>query len=206
MADHGPPVASRPDQPPTPDEGIEAEIHGLGEERTPEVLPASEPARSLLRWLSLAEQAAGIALVIVILVLVLIQVAQRYLPGGGWAWTGEIARFSMVWATAALAGYLMAHDGHIAIKVVDYFLPPRLLGAVQLFGHVLIAATSIALMYATYDFMTHDRGQVTAAAEIPLAVIYAVVALGFASAGLRAIVAIFVVDVRELRTGEKAVT
>jgi TRAP-type C4-dicarboxylate transport system permease small subunit len=133
---------------------------------------------------------------------VLAQVAQRYLPGGA-AWTGEISRFAMVWTTFFMAGYLLAHDQHIAIKVVDYFLPVRALGAVKLFGHALVAVTCLALVYATYDFMTHDRGQVTAAAEVPLSVIYAVVASGFASSALRAVVTILVQDLPELRTGEK---
>ena len=204
MPDESRVTASRPPQPPGTSEDHEAEHHGLGQETAPEVLPAREPFRSLLRWLGLAEQAAGVALLLVVLGLVLVQVAQRYLPGGA-AWTGEISRFAMVWATFVLAGYLLARDQHIAIKVVDYFLPVRALGAVKLFGHALIAVTCIAGMYATYDFMTHDRGQVTAAAEIPLTVIYAVVAFGFASAALRAIVAILVLDLRELRTGEAGV-
>lgn len=186
-------------------EGDEPEHHGLGEESTPEALPAKGPFRSALRWLSLAEQAAGIALMGVILFLVLAQVAQRYLPGGGWAWTGEIARFSMVWMTFMLSGYLMAHDGHIAIKVVDYVLPVRALGALKVVGHAFIAATAIVFVYATYDFMTHDRGQVTAAAEIPLAVIYAVIAFGFASTALRAVVTIFVLDLPQFRSSGKVV-
>ena len=72
----------------------------------------------------------------------IVQVVQRYLPGGGWAWTGEIARFAMVWVAFMLAGYLMATDGHIAIKVVDYVLPVRALGVVKLLGHALIAVTA----------------------------------------------------------------
>jgi len=160
----------------------------------------------MLRWLSLAEQSAGVALMVVILVLVLVQVAQRYLPGGGVAWTGEISRFSMVWLTFVLSGYLLAHDGHIAIKVVDYVLPARSLAALKLLGHAFIAVTAVAFVYATYDFMTHDRGQVTAAAEVPLAAIYAVIAYGFASTALRAVVAILVVDIPQLRARGEAVT
>ena len=205
MPDDGSVTASRPDRPVSGSEDGASEHHGLGEEATPEVLPATEPFRSLLHWLGRAEQAAGVVLLAVILALVLIQVFQRYLPGGGWAWTGEIARYAMVWATFFLAGYLLAHDQHIAIKVVDYFLSVRALGAVKLVGHVLIAVTCIVAVYATYDFVSHDRGQVTAAAQVPLALIYAVVAFGFASTALRALVVILVQDLREIRTGEKGV-
>jgi TRAP-type C4-dicarboxylate transport system permease small subunit len=205
MPEEGPVVASLVEQPPSANEYDELEQLGLGMESAKEVLPAREPFRSLLHWLGLVEQTVGALLVVVILALVLIQVGQRSLPGGGWAWTGEIARFAMVWATFAMAGYLMAHDGHIAIKVVDYFMPVRALGTIKLLGHVLVAVTCIALVFATYDFMTHDRGQVTPAAEIPLALIYAVVALGYASTALRAVVTILVLDLRELRTGERGV-
>lgn len=205
MPDDGSVTASRPDLPAGVSEDGESEHHGLGEETTPEALPATEPYRSLLLWLGRAEQAAGVVLLGVVLALVLIQVFQRYLPGGGWAWTGEIARYAMVWTTFFMAGYLLAHDQHIAIKVVDYFLSVRALAGVKLFGHVLIAVTCTVAVYATYDFMQHDRGQVTAAAQIPLAVIYAVVAFGFASTALRAVVVILVQDLREIMIGRKVV-
>lgn len=202
MPDEGPAV-SRPTRPHVPGD-VEATPGGLGGATAPEVLPAREPFRSLLRRLGLVEQAASIVLLVVILILVLMQIGQRFLPGGGFAWTGEIARFAMVWATFIMSGYLLAHDGHIAIKVVDYVLPVRALGAVKLVGHALIVVTCTVMLYGTYDFMTHDRGQVTAAAQIPLAIIYTVVAFGFASTALRGVLTIFVLDLPELRTGEKA--
>ena len=191
------------DDPQRDTDTIETDQLGLGEEEAPEILPAAEPFRSLLRWLGRAEQAAGVVLLVIILALVLIQVFQRYLPGGGWAWTGEMARYAMVWATFFMAGYLLAHDQHIAIKVVDFVLSVRALGAVKLLGHVLIAITCVVAVYATFDFMSHDRGQVTAAAQMPLAVIYSVVAFGFASTALRAVVIILVQDLAEIRTGRK---
>ena len=203
MPDEGT-AASSDTQPPAPRDD-EATPGGLGGAAAPEVLPASEPFRAMLRFLGLAEQAASIALLLVILVLVLMQIGQRFLPGGGFAWTGELARFAMVWLTFIMAGYLLAHDGHIAIKVIDYVLPVRALGAVKLAGHALIVVTCAVMLYGTYDFMAHDRGQVTAAAEIPLAFIYAVVAFGFASTALRGLLTILVLDLPEIRTGEKAV-
>ena len=192
------PATARPDtDAPAPgdDDLLEG---GLGEQTTPEVLPAGGPLRRVFHALGLVEQSVGALLIVVILGLVLIQVAQRYLPGGGWAWTGEIARFAMVWVTFVVSGYLMATDGHIAIKVVDFILPPRGLGALLLAGHVVIAATSVVMVYATIEFITNDRGQVTAAAEIPLSVIYAVPALGFASTALRALLAVAVLDVPQM--------
>jgi TRAP-type C4-dicarboxylate transport system permease small subunit len=175
------------------DDGLE--IEGLGEQTTPELLPASGPLRRVFHALGVVEQTVGAALIVVILALVLIQVAQRYLPGGGWAWTGEIARFAMVWVAFVLSGYLVATDGHVAIKVVDFILHGRTRAAVLVMGHLVIGITSVLMVYATLDFIATDRGQVTAAAEIPLAVIYAIPAIGFASTALRALLAIVVLDV-----------
>ena len=136
-----------------PDED-EATPDELAEAVVPEVLPAREPFRSMLRWLGLVEQAAGIALLVVILVLVLMQVVQRYLPGGGCAWTGEIARFAMVWATFVIAGYLLAHDRHIAIKVVDFVLPRACPWSRQAAGARRSSWSRASVMlYATYDFI-----------------------------------------------------
>lgn len=202
MSDEGP--AARGDTQPAIPGDVEATPGGLGGAVGPEVLPAREPLRAMLRWLGLAEQAVSIVLLLVILVLVLMQIGQRFLPGGGFAWTGELARFAMVWATFVMSGYLLAHDGHIAIKVIDYVLPVRALGAVKLAGHALIVVTCAVMLYGTYDFMAHDRGQVTAAAGIPLAFIYTIVAFGFASTALRGVLTVFVLDLPELRTGEKA--
>jgi len=170
----------------------------LGADETVEILPAGGPLKTVLHGLSLVEQAIGVLLLLVILVLVLIQVGQRYVPGTGLPATGELARLSMVFATFLMAGYLMAHDRHIAIHVVDYFLPVRVLGAVQLAGHLFVAVTCFALAYATWDLIASDRGQVTAAAELPLTFVYFIALLGMASTAIRALVTILVLDLPEM--------
>jgi TRAP-type C4-dicarboxylate transport system permease small subunit len=101
----------------------------------------------------------------------------------------------MVWVAFVLSGYLVATDGHVAIKVVDFILHGRIRAAVLVMGHLVIGITSVLMVYATLDFIATDRGQVTAAAEIPLAVIYAIPAIGFASTALRALLAVVVLDV-----------
>jgi len=178
--------------------GDESATGGLGAQVTPGLLPGREPFRSMIRWLGIAEQTISIVLLLVILALVLMQIVQRFLPSG-FAWTGEMARFAMVWITFVMSGYLLGQDAHIAIKVVDYFLPDRALGLVKLAGHALITITCGVMLYGVFDFMTKDRGQVTAAAGVPLTLIYTVVAFGFASTALRGILAIVLVDLAEIR-------
>lgn len=61
---------------------------------------------------------AGLAAAL-IFVLVLVQAGQRYLPIDGWTWTGELARYGLVWVTFTAAGVLVTRDGHIALQLVD---------------------------------------------------------------------------------------
>jgi TRAP-type C4-dicarboxylate transport system permease small subunit len=174
-----------------------ADSAGLGGETNPELLPAREPLRSIMHLIGQAEQIIGGVLLVIILVLVLVQVAQRYLPGG-YAWTGELARLSMVWATFVLAGYLAAHDRHIAIHVVDYMLHGRALAAVKLMVNVVVLITCLVLLYGTYVLIDTDIGQVTAAAEIPLRWVNAVPLVGFFLTAVRAVLGIVVNDVPAL--------
>jgi TRAP-type C4-dicarboxylate transport system permease small subunit len=175
----------------------------LGAETNPELLPQREPFRTGLHAIGLVEQAIGTVLVVTILFLVLTQVAQRYIPGQGWPWTGEVARYSMVWATFVLSGYLVAHDRHIAIHLVDYVLRGRGLAFVKMLVDVAVLATCLAMMYATYDLIVNDIGQVTAAAEIPLKWVNVPVLVGLALSAVRAALGIVVADLPVVLHGEE---
>ena len=179
------------------------EASTLGAETNPELLPRREPFRTGLHVIGLLEQAIGTVLVVTILFLVLTQVAQRYIPGQGWPWTGEIARYSMVWLTFVMAGYLVAHDRHIAIHLVDFVLRGRGLAFVKVLVNVTILVTCLAMTYATYDLIDKDIGQVTAAAEMPLRLVNIPVLVGFTLSALRAVLGIFVADLPVLIRGEE---
>lgn len=169
----------------------------LGGESNPELLPNRQPWRSILHGIGVIEQVTGSVLLVIILVLVLGQVASRYVPGS-WVWTGEVARLSMVWLTLVMAGYLAAHDRHIAIHVVDWVLAGRALAAVQLFVSIAVLATCLVLLYAAYLLIATDIGAVTPAAELPLLFVNAVPLVGFALVALRALLGIVLVDLPAL--------
>ena len=102
----------------------------------------------------------------------------------------------MVWATFVMAGYLAAFDRHIAIHVVDYVLAGRALAAVKLFANVVVLATCVAIVYATYQLVAEDIGQVTAGGRAPArCIVNAVPIIGFSLVALRAVLGIVLVDV-----------
>lgn len=193
LPDGGPAGIARPFEVEPP-----AEVEGFDDVAQPEILPPREPWRSWAHLIGLTEQAIGALLLAVILVLVIALIAQRYLPGANFPWTGEVARLAMVWATFAVAGYLASRDRHIAIHVVDYLLHGRALAVVKLMANAVVFATCLALLYATFQLLQSDVGQVTAAAGIPLLLVNAVPILGFALTALRAVLAIVVIDVPAL--------
>jgi TRAP-type C4-dicarboxylate transport system permease small subunit len=176
----------------------------LGQEANPELLPTREPFRSMIHWIGLVEQAIGTGLVVVILLLVLTQVAQRYIPGQGWPWTGEVARYAMVWTAFLMSGYLLAHDRHISIHVVDYVLRGRAIAAVKTLADVAVLLTCLVMVYAAWDLIANDIGQVTAAAEMPLKVVNIPVLIGLALSALRAALSIVVADIPGLLRGSEA--
>jgi TRAP-type C4-dicarboxylate transport system permease small subunit len=100
-----------------------------------------------------------------------------------------------------MSGYLMAHDRHIALRVIDYVLPARVIGVIQVVGRLFVALTCTALAYAVYDLISRDPGLVTPAAQIPMTIVYAIALYGLASTALRAVVAVVVVDVPAVRSG-----
>ena len=179
-----------PDDAPSP-----SETESLGGESNPEILPEREPWRGIVHGIGIVEQVIGALLLVVILFLVVALVAQRYLPGVNFPQTGEVARLAMVWGTFLMAGYLTAHDRHIAIHVVDYVLDGRALAAVKLAVNLIVLATCLGLVYATYLLVSGDIGQVTPAAEIPLSFVNAIPIVGFALTALRAVLWIAIHDV-----------
>jgi TRAP-type C4-dicarboxylate transport system permease small subunit len=181
-----------------PDTEPPSEAESLGGESNPEILPAREPWRTIVHAIGVIEQVIGALLLVVILVLVVFLVAQRYLPGTNFPQTGEVARLAMVWGTFVMAGYLAAHDRHIAIHVVDYVIGGRALAAVKLLINLVVLATCIVLMFATYLLVAEDIGQVTPAAEIPLRFVNAVPIAGFALTAFRAVLWIALHDVPAL--------
>jgi TRAP-type C4-dicarboxylate transport system permease small subunit len=126
-----------------------------------------------------------------ILVLVMIQVIVRISPLGGWAWTGELARFSLMWLTFILAGYLLGRDQHVSLDVIDHILSDRGRRVVVIFSHLVVAAICAALVYEGVDLIEAQSRIRSSAAEIPMSLVYAIPTVGFALTALRALIGPF---------------
>lgn len=167
--------------------------------KEPPLLPSRGPMRTAFRVLGMLEQVIGSLLLVMILILVLAQVAIRYLPGSA-AWTGELARLSMVWATFLMAGYLIAYPPHhIAIQVVDYVAKGRMLIVVKLLVNLVILATCLFMVYGSYTLVTTTVSQVTPAGGISLRFVNSIPLVGLILVVIRAVLGIVIRDIPALR-------
>ena len=92
------------------------------------------------RVLTAIELTIAVAALLLIFGLVLLQAGQRYLPIDGWPWTGELARFCLVWLTFVTAGVLVTKDSHISIEMIDMVRGDLLRRVVRVVSCLIVAA------------------------------------------------------------------
>ena len=139
--------------------------------------------------LTAIEIAIGAAALLLIFFLVLVQALQRYLPFDGWAWTGELARFCLVWLTFVVAGVLVSSDSHIAIESIDAVPRPAFQRVVRVLSCLIVAAVGFGLTAEAWE-LTQQQGIIKSPAmQMPMSWLYAISMIGFVSCTLRALVA-----------------
>lgn len=136
----------------------------------------------------------GIALV-AILVMVFTQALQRYLPGKGIAWTGEIAGFSLIWITFAVAGVLITSNGHIALELVDTFKNRMIVRWVQVFALAVVAAVGVGLVIEAIALIDAQGIIKSPVLRMPMSWVYIPVLVGAISTTVRSIVAAILIAI-----------
>lgn len=156
----------------------------------PIVLQAGSPGgrRPLFHTLALIEEAVAIALTALVLVLVLVQVFARYVLNSPLQWSQELARYSLIWATFVGAGLVMAKGQHIAVDVIDKWLPPSASRLLSVFVNVVTAATCLLFSGTGLVFLGKIASSRSTALNIPLGLVYAASLLGFALIAVHSVV------------------
>lgn len=152
----------------------------------------ADPPRWLARtarWLTAFEIALGAVALLLIFFLVLVQAGQRYLPIDGWSWTGELARFSLVWLTFVVAGVLVTTDSHIAIEMIDGFGTATLRRVVRVLACLIVAAVGYGLAREAWELVDTQAVLTSPAMQMPMSWLYGISMIGFVSTVVRALVA-----------------
>lgn len=131
----------------------------------------------------------GAAALVLIFLLMLMQVVQRYLPVSGWPWTGELARFCLVWLTVTVAGVLVTSDSHIALQLVDGIKNPIVVRVVRVVASLTVAAVGAAFALEAWDLMVSQGRLRSPSLRMPLTWLYVFPFLGFVSTAVRGVAA-----------------
>ena len=161
----------------------------------PEAVPAPGPRRPPA-WLRRAgrivtgiELSIGVAALLLIFGLVLLQAGQRYLPIDGWPWTGELARFCLVWLTFVVAGVLVTSDSHIAIEMIDMVPGDLLRRVVRVLSCLIVAAIGFALCAEAWELWQSQEIIKSPAMRMPMSWLYGISLIGFVSVVVRSLLA-----------------
>lgn len=150
------------------------------------------PPTALARLVRIAtgtELALGAAALLIIFFLVLLQAGQRYLPIDGWPWTGELARFSLVWLTFVVAGVLVTTDSHISIEMIDMVPGAGLRRMVRVVSCLIVAAIGVGLCAEAWELMQTQGILKSPAMRMPMSWLYGVSIIGFVSVVVRSLIA-----------------
>ncbi|WP_181407521.1 TRAP transporter small permease [Nocardioides sambongensis] len=158
--------------------------------------------RRLIRVVTAIEIGIAGTAAAVIFVLVLVQAGQRYLPIDGWTWTGELARYSLVWLTFTATGVLVTRDGHIALQIVDSLKPELLVRVIHVFALVVVAACGVGFAYSCWTLIEESGSLTTPSLGLPMKWVYLLPLLGFVSTAIRASVAAVQVAVRGVQAAD----
>ena len=126
---------------------------------------------------------------VVMFLCVLLQAAQRYLPFDGFTWTGELARFCLVWLTFVMAGVLVTMEGHISLEVIDLVKNPLVVRFVRVFACLVVAVVGAGFAVEAYDLMVSTGRLRSPSLRLPMSWFYALPLIGFVSTAIRAGVA-----------------
>lgn len=162
---------------------------GRDDGREDEAAPARTRWERGIAVVTRVEVAIGAAALVLIFLLMLVQAAQRYLPVAGWAWTGELARFCLVWLTVSVAGVLVTSDSHIALQLVDGIKNPVVVRGVRVFAALTVAAVGAAFALEAWDLMASQGRLRSPSLRMPLTWLYLFPFLGFLSVAVRGVVA-----------------
>lgn len=125
-------------------------------------------------------------------VLVVAQVIMRYILGSPMTWSEEIARFALVWFVYTSASYAVRYQRHVKFNVLVKLVGKRVPIAeriIQIFVFIIWLAFLLIVLWLSIQMVINQygTGQVSAAARIPMYLVYLGLPLGLALMSFRVI-------------------
>jgi TRAP-type C4-dicarboxylate transport system permease small subunit len=140
-------------------------------------MPVMKAFHTLSEWLDYA--CGGICVVCVagMVILTGLQIVCR-LWFTALAWSEELTRYLMVWATFLGAGCVYRRSGHISVTVVRALFPASCQKAMVICCHLLCGVFFLAAVSYGIDYMGMQSRQLSAALRIPMSWVYLAIPIG----------------------------
>jgi TRAP-type C4-dicarboxylate transport system permease small subunit len=141
-------------------------------------VPAARLASPPERALVVANQWAVIALMAAMAVLVFTNVVTRYVLNFSLNWVEEITRYMMVWVGFLGSGLVLRYGAHIAVDLVQDWLPERAARTVRLLIVAILAATFCAMAWLGVRYVAFAWDQETPVLNWRTGAIYLAIPIG----------------------------
>ncbi|AOM81639.1 TRAP transporter small permease [Salisediminibacterium beveridgei] len=110
--------------------------------------------RKAVAWIEKVQLMIGVAMLVIFFTAVIIQVSTRFL-GISVIWTGDVARYSFIWAIFMGASVMIYRKEHFKFDFLYTKFKGRLRASLSLFNDTVIFLFSFALFYYGIDAVTN---------------------------------------------------
>ncbi|MBS0583104.1 MAG: TRAP transporter small permease [Proteobacteria bacterium] len=148
--------------------------------------------RNWVRWLHRIENGILTVLVLILVALAGAQIIMRNVFGGGFSWADPFLRTLVVWTAMLGALAAVREDKHIAVDVLQRFLPPGAQRLARVLTLLFAAAVCAALAWYGWGLVGVDLdGDAKSEFGLPNWLLESILPIGFGLMALRFVVRAF---------------
>lgn len=130
-------------------------------------------------WFVHIEDVLGTFALGVILIVMATQIVLRYVFNGSLIWSEEISRYLLIALVFMGTATAVREREHIQIDLIDRLIPPQALSVLKIMVDITLAIYLCVIVYHAQTVVVMFRNQPSSALQIPMAIPYAAVPLGF---------------------------
>lgn len=131
------------------------------------------------------EEVVGAAALIVVVLAVCWGVVTRYITAQPATWAGEVAAIAFAWLVFIGAGAALKRNMHVSIDMLVLALPERVQSVLTRLIDAFVLAFLAYALFLSAEFTVEAWDNPSSVLRVPMSVVYAGVAIGFASLLLR---------------------
>ena len=134
--------------------------------------------RRIEKWFVQANQAVVALTMFLMYLLVSVNVITRYMFKFSLNWTDEIARFLMIWTVFLGAGLAMREGRHVAIELLQNYLPKKLRKYFRAFVGIIILTFLSILVVLGYQYAQGTMAILSPVLRWPIGMVYMAIPFG----------------------------